>query len=156
MKKFYKFKSSTNHIRMPLVDNKVLWVAFFKDLEKIDCMAPLFTMLAYCTFIEDDEHIFVPATPLHHLYYNLGIEMRAADRYPAYEAAEATGFVEKGVSMIISAAADPYNVHHKEFSMIVKQIYHREPRLLDKVSPAIFWLGVKILNHEWDDDGVVA
>lgn len=151
MKKFYKFKPSVNHIRMPLVDNKAVWVDFFKKLEEIDSAAPFYTLLAYCTFIGDDTKIFVPSTPLRSLYYNLGIEMRADDRYPAYEAAEATGFVEKGVSMIISAAADPYNAHHKDFAMIVKQIHYREPRLLDNVSPAIFWLGVKLLNHEWGD-----
>lgn len=156
MKKFYTFKSSINHIRMPLVDNKAVWVDFFKKLEEIDSAAPFYTLLAYCTFIEDDTKIFVPSTPLRRLYYNLGIEMRAADRYPAYEAAEATGFIEKGVSMIISAAADPYNVHHKEFTMITKQIYNREPRLLDNVSPSIFWLGIKILNHEWGDPSVIA
>ena len=156
MKKFYKFKSSIHSIRMPLVDNEGVWVDFFKKLEEIDSAAPLYTLLAYCTFIEDDTKIFVPSTPLRSLYYNLGIEMRAADRYPAYEAAEAAGFIEKGVSMIIGAAADPYNVHHKEFTMITKQIYHREPRLLDNVAPAIFWLGIKILNHEWGDLGVIA
>ena len=98
----YKFTPDVNRIFIPRSYRIQTWEEFLVKLMELDHMAPFHAILARYRIVADDDFT-LPPSMYGKLYYNLGIEMAAVDRYPAEIAAENVGFLQKGIRMVAAA-----------------------------------------------------
>jgi len=95
-----KYTSNLPNIYIPQSNSTSAWMEFLDSLELFDYFAPLYAIIAYLGILSDRE-VLMPPSFYDSLYYDLGIEMCADDRYPAYDAAMGTGFMQRGLTMLI-------------------------------------------------------
>lgn len=116
MNKNQIYTYSGKEISMTLSDNEAVWVQFFNRLVEFDAMAPLHVLLNYFDFLFDLKEE-LPATPYSGLYYDVAIELAAADRFPAFEAAVSCGFFNSGLAML--ARATSLEVGNKSYARVL-------------------------------------
>lgn len=103
MTKKHVYHHNDKEIILTLSDSESVWIQFFNQLSSEDFLAPLHVVLHYLAFLHELD-IALPATPYGSLYYDVGIEMAADDRYPALKAAVSSGFFGRGLSMLADEA----------------------------------------------------
>ena len=103
MTRKHVYRHDDKEIVLTLSDSESVWIQFFNQLASEDFLAPLHVVLPYLAFLYELD-VALPATPYGSLYYDVGIEMAADDRYPALKAAVSSGFFDRGLSMLAAEA----------------------------------------------------
>lgn len=146
------YTAELQEIKMPQSKSVLVWEEFFNHLMDVDYFSPFHAVMARY-HITADEDFDLPPSAYGGLYYDLGIEMCADDRYPAEDAAILTGFFQKGVSMIVCAAAG--SEHDPNLMAAVREVF-KQPEISDLISADVAAIAANLLNKNEAPDSADA
>lgn len=134
------------NIELPRTCSMSEWIRFIKKIETIDFMAPLYVIIAYCGILADKCFRKLPSAYAE-LYSDLGMEICSVNRYPAYDAAVATGFLPRGAAMAIAMAAAK-STYHADLIQVVEFLTENASEIVDQLPEELRLMASDLLKRD--------
>lgn len=122
-----KYVPSVTEVSIPTSNQICDWISFFELLLEMDYAAPFYVMMAHFAFLYDLD-VDVPSTLYTSLYEDIAVAICLDDEAPIEAAAIGSGFLAKGVAMLVSAA-ELQDKYHKDYITCIKAILKQEEYL---------------------------